>query len=768
MRVPCRPLLLAALLAATPPATCASTTATTTAPRTVRVALDPGQYRTLARASIPGRHATLAHGYATLVSEHTGLRFDEHREPSSWAAVQALCENRADLMLMVGMPEQPPCALATSPPYYRGEALLASRQAQLAQVTLGDGTPHRIAVVRGSRYGTWLGRHYPQLQVIAVADLPDALSAVETGVTDAALGLDVLMRPLVRRDYDSLLLHSAPDDLPATLHLVARSADGRMIDEIDAAMQAITPQQHAQVLQQLARHTYFNMPPLTVLVRHFQWQVLAAGALLSLLLAATFWLLRTQQSAQRNERRQARFIGVMSHEVRNAAQALVASVDLLGQSGLDPGQRQLVNAARAAGTGLRQLLGHALDYSRMAAGQFRPDPGWHDVQQLAHDCVDAVQPSAAAKGLQLQLQLHPDPLPRLWIDAAALRQILNNLLGNALKFTVQGRIEVALTVQRAATGTELHLGVSDTGIGIPAERQASVFQPFAQAHPNPARDTDGAGLGLSICRDLIAALGGRIALHSAPDQGSRFEVWLPTSIPAPVVAAPAAPLAGRTLLLVEDHPLSQAVVARQLSALGAAVQACADGASALHAQHAAPSAVVLIDCDLKDMSGYQLAVALRQREATHATPRALLLALSGASSPAHVQRCRASGMDAVLYKPLDPAQLLAVLGADTAPVSTDRPPTATDDPMWAPFVDSLQEELQAAQQARDQHQHAALHRHAHRLAGVLRMLGHAALADTAADLHELPLDTHADWGEADRLLAHLQAQARTLSGSRPT
>lgn len=766
MRTLQRTLLLVTLLAAPPHATPAAATAT--APRAVRVALDPGQYRTLARASMPGRHATLAHGYATLISARTGLRFDEHREPSSWAAVQALCEDRADLMLMVGVPEQPPCALATSPPYYRGEALLASRQAQLAQVTLGDGAPHRIAVVRGSRYGTWLGRHYPQLQVIAVADLPDALSAVEAGVTDAALGLDVLMRPLVRREYASLLLHRAPDDLPATIHLVARSTDGRMIDEIDAAMQAITPQQHAQVLQQLARHTYFNMPPLTAMVRHFQWQVLAAGALLSLLLAATFWLLRTQQSAQRNERRQARFIGVMSHEVRNAAQALVASVDLLGQSGLDPGQRQLVNAARAAGTGLRQLLGHALDYSRMAAGQFRPDPGWHDVQPLVQDCVDAMSPSAHAKGLHIDLRLSPDPLPRLWVDAAALRQVVNNLLGNALKFTAQGRIEVTLSVQHAANGAELHLRVSDTGIGIPAERQASIFQPFAQAHQDPVRARDGAGLGLSICRDLVTALDGRIALHSAPGQGSRFDVWLPTSIPAPVALADPAPLAGRTVLLVEDHPLSQAVVARQLSALGASVQACADGAGALRAQAAAPSAVVLIDCDLKDMSGYQLAVALREREATRSTPRALLLALSGASSPAHVQHCRASGMDAVLYKPLDPAQLLAVLGSNTAQAPADRQATAPDDPMWAPFVDALQEELQAAQQARNQHQHAALQRHAHRVAGVLRMLGQAALADTAADLHELTLESHADWGEADRLLAHLQAQARRLSGAQPT
>lgn len=736
--------------------------------RTVRVALDPGQYRTLSREAIPGRHASLAHGYAALVSARTGLAFDEHMEPSSRAAVQALCDERADLMLMVGLPDRPPCPLSASPAYYSGEALLASRHAQRAQVTLGDGTPHRIAVVRGSRYGTWLSRHYPQLQVIAVADLPDALSAVETGVTDAALGLDVLMRPLVRREFDTLLLHRAPDDLPATIHLVARSADEGMINEIDAAMQAITPQQHAQVLQRLARTTYLSIPPMGTLIRHYQWQALGAGAALSLLLATAFWLLRTQQSAQRSERRQAHFIGVMSHEVRNAAQALVTSVDLLSQSGLDPGQRQLVNAARAAGNGLRHLLGHALDYSRMAAGHFRPAPDWHDVRLLASDCVDAVRPSVHANGLQLSLRTHPDPLPLLWIDAAALRQILNNLLGNALKFTPHGSIDVALSVQRRAGGTELQLTVADTGIGIPVERQASVFKPFAQGHADHARDARGTGLGLSICHDLAAALQGRIELHSAPGTGSRFDVYLPTSVPPPLPAAPAPPLAGHSVLLVEDHPLTRSLVAQQLTTLGATVQACGDGASALRAQRAAPSTVVLIDCDLKDMSGYQLAALLRDAETAQPGPPARLLAFSGSSSPAHVQRCRASGMDAVLYKPLDAAQLLAVLDVDAAARPHDGQDVAHDDPMRATYMQSVQEELQALRQAGEQRQDAALRRHAHRLAGVLGMLGCAALADTAADLQELPLETPTDWQDADRLLAHLRAHASALPRSRPT
>ncbi len=166
------------------------------------------------------------------------------------------------------------------------------------------------------------------------------------------------------------------------------------------------------------------------------------------------------------------------------------------------------------------------------------------------------------------------------------------------------------------------------------------------------------------------------------------------------------------------------------------------------------------------MSGYQLAALLRDTETAQPGPPARLLAFSGSSSPAHVQHCRASGMDAVLYKPLDAAQLLAVLDVDAA-ARPHGQGMAHDDPMWATYMQSLQEELQALQQVGEQRHDAALRRHAHRLAGVLGMLGCAALADTATDLQELPLETPTDWQDADRLLAHLRAHAGALPRSRP-
>ncbi len=758
MNLPGAWVLTAALLAALP----AGASPAAKPVRTVRVVLDPGQHRALATTST-SRQASLAHGYATLVGTATGVRFKVQEAPSHTIALQAVCDQQADLALILGTLETPPCALATSPAYYSGETLLVTRHGSRAALDLGSGGAHRVAVVQGSRYPSWLAAHYPGLEVIPAPDLPGALAAVEAGVADAALSLDILIRPLVRRHYaDHLLLQSAPPDMPADVFLATRDADRALLQDIDAAMQAISPLQHAKVLKDVAIDHPFDPPSPSVLIRHFRWELLGLAVLLSGLLILGAWLLRAQQAAQRSERRQARFIGVMSHEVRNAAQALVASVDLLGQSRLDQGQRQLVEAAHAAGVGLRQLLGHALDYSRMAAGRFQPTLAWHDVQQLAQDCLTSMRPAADAKGLALRLHATPMPLPQVRTDAAALRQILSNLLGNALKFTARGYIEVALSLRSTGHGDTLWLTVSDTGIGIPAERQAAVFTPFAQAHDAQSQALGGAGLGLSICRDLAQALGGHIHLRSTPGQGSRFEVDVPVSV-MPTPAPQPLPLAGYRALVVEDHAINRTFVAARLGALGATAEACCDAATALRLQAGTPARLVLIDCTLPDLDGYQLAQALRQLERAQSRPPALLLALSAATSPVHVQRCYASGMDAVLCKPLDEQQLLAALGVSARSTGAATPGLASNDPLSHPLLRSLREELQAMQQARTRHQAGPLRHHAHRMTGALTMLGQEDLAGTALDLCELDLGSPAGWREADRLLDHLQAAVAPLA-----
>ena len=736
-------------------------------PRLVRVAADPSQHGLLANDNRAARDTNLITGYAQLVAEQAGLEFREQPVESATAALQAICDGRADLMLLLGPLDNAPCtALAASPAYYRGQTLMASRHAQAHPPEFAH--LRRVAVVRGTRLAEWLGAYHPHLQVVDLPSLREALSAVEAGVVDAALDLDVAMRPVVRRDFgNSLLLHGGPSTLPGSLHLVVRHRDRALLDQIHQAMRSISPQEHAMLMQRWTKATYLSGPSLQVMSQHFRWELLAGALILLALLTAGVWMRVAQQSARRSERQQARFIAVMSHEVRNAAQALVTSVDLLHQSGLDQGQRQLVNAARNAGAGLRHLLGHALDYSRLATGEYHPTPGWQDVRQLARDCLAVARPAAEAKGLAITLLQDTDPLPRMWLDGDALRQVLSNLLGNAVKFTDLGHVDVTLSLHLDQDSAHLGLSVRDTGIGIPAALHDTVFKPFAQAHDSHSRQMGGAGLGLSICQDLVRGMGGTVQLRSAPGEGSCFEVRLPVVIEATGPCAGEQPLAGRTLLLVEDHALNRTVVCRQLETLGASVSSCADGASALHSQAAEPCGIVLLDCVLDDMSGYELAVQLRQLERRHGRTPAVLVAVSANDSAAHVERCLACGMDAVLCKPLDIGQLLRALQVETQG-NAERLASASSsgptDPVWIEILQSLQEEQMALHDALRDRAATSLRHHAHRLAGVLQMLGQPDLAAIAGDLHELDLDEPGDWLDAGRLLGYLRPALAGLAG----
>jgi signal transduction histidine kinase/DNA-binding NarL/FixJ family response regulator len=733
-------------------------------PRLVRVATDPTQHRLLVADGRAARDANLISGYAQLVSEQTGMRFQEQPVESTTAALEAICNGRADLMLLLGPLDNAPCtALAASPAYYRGQTLLASRHIHAQPPEFAH--LRRVAVIKGSRLSEWLAAYHPHLQVVGLPTLREALTAVEAGVVDVAMELDVAMRPAVRREFgDSLLLHGGPASLPGSLHLVVRHRDRPMLDQIHQAMRSISPQEHAMLMQRWTKATYLSGPSLQVMSRHFQWELVTMGLTLSLLLGAGGWMYRARQSARRSERQQARFLATMSHEVRNAAQALVTSVDLLHQSALDHGQRQLVNAARSAGVSLRHLLGHALDYERVASGEHLPIPGWQDLRQLARECMSVARPAADTKGLSMVLLQHTEPLPRIWIDGDALRQVLSNLLGNAVKFTDVGEVEVTLSLQQRDDTAQLLLAVRDTGIGIPANQHEAVFKPFSQAHARHSRELGGAGLGLSICRDLVRGMGGQLHLHSVPGEGSCFEVRLPAVIEGGGQDMSAQPLAGRTLLLVEDHALNRTVVARQLEVLGASVTACGDGASALRIQATEPCSIVLLDCVLDDMSGYELAVQLRDLERCHARIPAVLVAISANDSAGHEERCRSCGMDAVLCKPLEVRRLLDVLQLGDAGTADERDAKAIPctESVWNGYLQSLQDELMGLNDALRQQAVNRFRHHAHRLSGVLRVLGQSALAAIADDLHELELDDATGWVEAERLLGYLRPAVAEL------
>ncbi len=698
---------------------------------------------------------TLAHGYADLVARHSGLQFKELPYPSTGASIRAVCEEDADLVLVVGAARhlQLPCPhLVASAPFRGGTTVLAGRT--------GMRLPHRItqiegqvlAVVDGGPYAGWIAAHHPQVQLLYLPDRHATLAAVETGMADFAIGVEATLQPMIRQYFTGALqLQPLESGFSTDLRLLVRQADQQLLARIDRALQDITLEEHAGLLQRWALQVlpapveraldWLRMPPPV-------W-LLAVLALLAGLPAS--WLLLASRQG-RDRRSGTRAVGMISHEMRNAAQAVLASIDLLSQSPASRAQRELLAAATAAGQGLRGMLNRSLEFARLAEGRFTPRARACDARLVCQQSLDAIRAQAQQKGLALHFEGAPDAAAAVVLDPEGLRQIVDNLLANAVKFTDVGGVELHLQLRPATKPQALLLDVIDSGIGIDAGLAARLFQPFHQGSDGQARG--GSGLGLAIARELAHAMRGTLVLHSVPGRGSRFSLRLPVRAAKAGVApatppAPGTPLTGLELLLIEDHALNRQVIAEQLRRLGAGVHALGDAAGALREQARHPRSIALVDIGLPGMDGYSLAQELRRQS----SGALRLVALSAHTGRRHNTRCRKAGFDAILAKPLQIERLLQAIGL---PPGTGAPRADTIVPLDPVHLADIKCELSGIDEAAGKHDAMALRHHAHRLQGTLQICGAAEQADIAADLWALGNDAAPDWIDVRRLLQVLQ------------
>lgn len=721
--------------------------------REVRVATAPSLRPLPATLADSSTLPTLAHGYANLVAQHSGLRFRDLSYTSTSAAVAAVCRHEADLVLVMGSPSRrpPPCPdLMASGAFHGGRTVLATRKGERPPRDVTGVRAQVLAVVDGGPYADWLATHHPQIHLLHLHDRHAALAAVESGIADAAIGLEATLQSMIRQHFaGNLQLHPFDSDFSTDLHLFVRREDQQLLARIDQALRTITLEEHAGLLELWAQQTLPASIESTLdqmRLPLLRWLLCLATLIgLPVLWQALRWRIG------RTEQRLGRAAGMISHEVRNSAQTILASIDLLSQSRLPRRERDLLAAARAAGHALRRLLDRPLAFSRLASGNFRPHVVPCDVGQLCAHALDAIRPEALRRGLSLKLDCTPDPAPTVALDADGLRQIVDNLLGNALKFTDAGGIQVRLQLSPIPAARELLLDVIDSGIGIAPAQLPLLFRPFQQGEDGQKRG--GTGLGLTIARELAVAMGGNLAAYSVHGRGSRFTLRLPVRAvprdPPPIERPQRAPLTGTELLLVEDHALSRRVVAEQLRRLGADVCAVADAETALAEQALRPRATVVLDIGLRDSDGYALAQQLRAQ----AEAPLRVIALSARMGRRHAARCRRAGFDAVLVKPLQVACLLQALGLPppahgTAP---DDAPGAEPD-----YAADIAYELARIEQAVQDVDAAALRHHVHRLQGTLQMCRAMDQAGMAAALWELGHEAAPDWVEARRRLQGLQ------------
>ena len=356
--------------------------------------------------------------------------------------------------------------------------------------------------------------------------------------------------------------------------------------------------------------------------------------------------------------------------------------ELLLDAGLNETQRRYAQTIRTSGEALLTIINDILDFSKIEAGRMELDPIEVDVRDLTEEALQLMASRAHEKGLELACRIAPDVPERIRADPGRLRQILLNLVSNALKFTECGEITVVIEhagEPMAASGPPqclLRFNVSDSGIGISPETQARLFQAFTQADGSTTRRFGGTGLGLAVSKQLAAMMGGEIGVHSEPGRGSTFWFTIRAEILEGGKPAPArADLNGVRVLIVEDNATNRTILLHQVTALGALCEVAADEVAGLEAMRVAhargcPYHLALIDMKMPRMNGIELMRAVRADAALRDTRLAMLTSLSAAGEAAAT---RAAGADAYLTKPVRRAELFNALARLTVPSSAGAP-----------------------------------------------------------------------------------------------
>lgn len=369
------------------------------------------------------------------------------------------------------------------------------------------------------------------------------------------------------------------------------------------------------------------------------------------------------------------FLATMSHEIRTPLNGMLGILELVEQTPINPELRGALDTVRESGHSLQRIIDDILDFSKVEAGmlEIRPEPT--SLVDLAGAVQRAYAGSASSHGLELRHYIDPRISPAVMVDGLRLRQILGNFVSNAIKFTPQGHVELAIRLlEREGLRESLCFEVRDTGIGISAERQERLFQPFEQADIHLASRVSGTGLGLVISRRLARLMGGEVSMSSEPGKGTTLYLALtvlpadpahvaqsqapagtspPTSAPDAADGAPRAQGGGEAplVLVVDDHPINRMVMSRQLHALGYAPEDVEGGHEALERWESGRFALVLTDCNMPRMSGYEVARHIRERETARGLRRTPIVACSANVIGGAREACLASGMDDYIAKP---------------------------------------------------------------------------------------------------------------------